>query len=313
MQLLQMTNTAVFENKELTELRKEALKIIAYFSVFNYPLSVSEINKFIRVPVPENELRIILKEEIEKGILITNGTYIGIGEPSQFENRTAGNLLFEQDWKKAQRYIRIISRAPYVRGVLVTGSMSKGYNYRGGDVDFLVITQPGRLWICRTLLVLYKKLFLLNSRKYFCINYFISSGKLEIEDKNMFTAVEISTAIPVYNTKYTDAFFETNAWVKNHLNSDGKLVEASAFTVGKENFKKATEFIFDNRVGNGIDQFCRKIHMRYWKWKYRKLPQNEVKNNIKNARDVSKYHPGSFRTKVLQAYEQKLHELQLVK
>ena len=78
---------------------------------------------------------------------------------------------------------KFISKFPYVRAILLSGSISKGYMDKDSDVDYFIITQPNRLWVTRLLLMLFKKIFLFNSRKVFCINYFVDSEKLEIEEK----------------------------------------------------------------------------------------------------------------------------------
>src|SRR4029453_8923510 len=93
----------------------------------------------------------------------------------------------------------LIASFPYVRCVCISGSLSKKYFDDTTDIDFFVITKPGRLWVCRTFLILFKKLFLLNSKKYFCINYFIDSDNLEIPDQNIFTATELTTLIPMHD------------------------------------------------------------------------------------------------------------------
>jgi predicted nucleotidyltransferase len=96
-------------------------------------------------------------------------------------------------WKLAGIVTHVIKRFPFVRGVFVTGSLSKNSSDSSSDLDFMVITRKGRLWIARTLLMLFKKIFLLNSYKYFCINFLLSEDNLEIEDKNVFTATEVMT------------------------------------------------------------------------------------------------------------------------
>ena len=108
---------------------------------------------------------------------------------------------------------RKIAKFPYVKGVCLSGALSKGFYDDDGDFDFFIITKPNRLWIARTILVLYKKIFLLNSKKYFCVNYFISTDKLEISEQNLFTATEIATLIPLYGTDTFKEFLEAkNPW-----------------------------------------------------------------------------------------------------
>ena len=82
------------------------------------------------------------------------------------------------------------------------------------DLDFFIITAPKRLWIARTLLVMYKRFFLFNSHKYFCVNYFVDEDHLEIEEKNLFTATELATVIPLYGQVHYTNLLKANPWLK---------------------------------------------------------------------------------------------------
>jgi len=118
-----------------------------------------------------------------------------------------------------------------------------------------VITTHNKLWICRTFLILYKKIFLLNSRKYFCVNYFISSEQLEIAEQNRFTATELNTLIPMQGKAHFEKFYTKNTWVKNYFskfNTDLNLVPDIKKTVV---FRKSIEVLFDNIVGDALDYF----------------------------------------------------------
>ena len=99
---------------------------------------------------------------------------------------------------KALRNARLIFHFPFTRAIMISGSLSKNYADEASDVDYFIIVKPGRLWIARTLLIIYKRIFLMNSKKYFCVNYFIDEDHLEIEEKNLFTAVELTTLIPIH-------------------------------------------------------------------------------------------------------------------
>ncbi|MEZ5195381.1 MAG: hypothetical protein R2764_02960 [Bacteroidales bacterium] len=84
---------------------------------------------------------------------------------------------------KAKRFSTFISNFPYVRGISLSGSLSKGYIGDDPDIDYFIITKENRLWLSCTMLIAFKKIFLFNSCKYFCVNYFIDTNNLEIEEK----------------------------------------------------------------------------------------------------------------------------------
>src|SRR4029453_17664939 len=92
-----------------------------------------------------------------------------IGRRREQEERAASRM------NKARRMSRFIGSFPFVRGVMLSGSIDKGVLDEDGDIDYFIITSPGRLWVARTLLILYKKIFLLNSRRDFCVNYFVDT------------------------------------------------------------------------------------------------------------------------------------------
>src|SRR5690606_39126981 len=103
---------------------------------------------------------------------------------------------------------------PFVAFVGISGSLSKGFAAADGDFDFFIITSANRLWICRTLLHLFKKLsFLAGAQHRFCMNYFIDISHAAIEERNRYTAIELSSLIPVCGLKVYQHFLSQNKWV----------------------------------------------------------------------------------------------------
>src|SRR5690606_18040183 len=117
-----------------------------------------------------------------------------------FLKRLVGADLAAEKMKEARRCADIIAGFPFVRGVYISGSLSKGYADEQSDIDFFIVVEKKRLWICRTLLHLFKKLtFLINRQHSFCMNYFLDESMLCLEEQNIFTATELYTLVPVYD------------------------------------------------------------------------------------------------------------------
>ena len=134
-------------------------------------------------------------------------------EESIIQNRKINEERAKKSDKKIKQYSKLICSFPFVENVCISGSLSKGILTADGDIDYFIICQPNRLWLCRTLLILYKKIFLLNSKKYFCVNYFIDTDTFVIPDKNIYTATEIATLIPINNISLFNRFVNENLWV----------------------------------------------------------------------------------------------------
>jgi hypothetical protein len=191
------------------------LKIILYFDVFSYPLKKDEILHYAGIGEDQKaEASTVLDFLCRKGFLnYANGFYF-IGDQGKVARREAGNAKARQRMNTAYRFSRIISWFPFVRAVMLSGSISKGFMAERDDIDYFIVVHPGRLWITRTLLTIFKKVFLLNSYRNFCINYFVDSDHLEIKERNRFTATELVFLVPVYNRSVYKEILAVNEWVK---------------------------------------------------------------------------------------------------
>jgi hypothetical protein len=216
---------------------------------------------------------------------------------------------------KYQRISHIVSSLiynhPFVKGILISGSLSKGSFSKKDDIDFFIIADPGRIWICKSFLMMFKKIFLLNSKRYFCINYFIDSDSLEIPDKNIFTATEIAFLIPVRNTRLCRDFFYANDWIYDFFpNLKVELTgcrETSDFVS-----KQLIERLLKGKAADRFDNWLMSLYRKRSVKKYYHSDGNQFPINIRNEKNVSKYHPNGFQNRILQNYSLKIAEFQTV-
>jgi len=197
-------------------LTQSIIRTLAYYDIFSYPLTTEEIyynlgNNHTSV----DEITVELKKLISSNVIFCKENFFQLKDDDNYVlRRRKGNELAEKRLKTARKVSGIISRFPFIRGILLSGSISKGFMEENSDIDYFVITHPNRVWFSRLALMLFKKIFLLNSRKNFCINYFVDSENLEIKEKNIFTATEIVTLLPTFGKNIYDEFYEKNFWVK---------------------------------------------------------------------------------------------------
>ena len=286
----------------------ESLKTILYFSIFKYPLKLEEIYSYYP-DKDRSKIEIELEHLIDKKIVIKNGDFYFSGCGSDcIEKRQKGNKMAAKAMIKARERGRLISKFPFVEAVGVSGSLSKGYYDNNSDIDFFVITKPGRLWIARTFLMLYKKIFLLNSRKYFCINYFMSSANLELEEKNRYTATEIKTLIPLEGRDMLEKFYAKNTWISNIFGTFSPDLGIVS-NIKKPLFTKFIQLLFNNAFGDIVDDIFEKITLRFWNMKFSYMNRDDFKLALKTTKDVSKHHPLNFQKKVIWSLNEKYEEL----
>ena len=286
------------------------LKPILYFSLFKYPLTEEEIFNFSKAESKE-QIKLDLMELVNDDIIYKiDNFYLTENNETLIKRRLEGNKMAKNIYQKALTVSRLISKFPYVEGVGISGSLSKGYYDDDGDIDFFIITSPKRLWIARTFLILYKKLFLLNSRKYFCVNYFISSNALEIEEKNIFTATELTTLLPMFGNGSFHKFYDKNKWVESYLPNKTVTDGLSKLNlVKKPTVTKITEYFLDSKMGDWLDTVFLRITYHKWKIKFNHLEERQFNVAMKSTKNISKHHPLNFQRKVIDRLNNRYDEL----
>ena len=287
----------------------EALKTILYFSIFNYPITQEEVYRFSQAEC-QQDIEKQLEHLTTKNIISKSGSYYSYeGDLNCIKRREKGNKMAQDIMPKACKVAKFITKFPYVKSVSLSGSLSKGYYDEDGDIDFFIITEPKRLWIARTLLILYKKLFLLNSKKYFCVNYFISNDNLLVEEQNRFTATELLTLIPITGKRCFKKFVSTNAWAKTYLPNLDINYSHKIANLKKPWVSRTVETICNNPFGDTLDHFFKSITIKKWQSKFRYLSKEELHIALKSTNTVSKHHPQNFQKKVIHSLNGKYLEV----
>ena len=304
-----MTATALTALECSTE--RAVLNVLVYFELFSYPLTAQEVFHYCSEPfATEKVVAEKLQNLVSQGIVYKNEIYFqSVKNDSWVLNRLECNQRADSFLPIARRQAKFIGKFPYVRGVFVSGSLSKHSMRIDSDIDFFIITAPGRLWLTRTLLILFKKIFLFNSHKYFCVNYFIDTDHLAIEEQNRFTATETVTLLPLYGREYFDAFCDANTWAwvqyPNFLrrNTEGVPFHSKGF------LKKMLEKMLLGRIGTWLDEKAMRLTLGFWQRKFKHLDKDTFEVALKSRRYVSKHHPLHFQQKVLEHFEARVREL----
>lgn len=286
------------------------LQTLVYFNIFSYPLSKKELHLFARESLTSTELDTALEKLLAQNIIYKiNDFYLLENNPDWVNRRLKGNEKAKAVLKKAQKNARFISQFPFVNGVFISGSMSKGFLDEEGDVDYFIITKPNRLWVARTCLIAYKKIFLLNSRKYFCVNYFVDDDSLEIKEKNLFTATEIYTIMPMVNESLFKNFYSTNDWVSSFYPTMGKVHENNILPLKKNAFATFVQWLMKGNFGEFLDKRFMRMTLKRWNKKFKTYTNEEFELLFRSERRVSKHHPSNYQKMVLETYQNKLESI----
>lgn len=296
---------------DLTAVQATVLRTLAYFDIFHHPLTLPELKRFAEGATPaRHELIEALHHLEERGLVQCHDGHWALRDTRRAViERARSEARAKARMPKAITMSRLIARFPFVRAVFISGSLSKGCMTPDGDIDFFIITAPGRLWVARTLMVLYKKLFLLNSHRDFCVNYFLDTEHLTVEDRNRFTAMEVVTLLPMYGNGTTEAFFERNAWAFR-MNPGSRPRSSLEVAEGHAPLKRRMERWLGGTMGEVLDEWCMKATWRFWNWKFRSMDRRTFELALRTRTYVSKHHPRNFQQRVLDGLHRRITELE---
>jgi hypothetical protein len=199
-------------------LERAIVQAVAYADVFDYPLTADEVHRYlIGVPASRGSVHSALTDaRLIPEVLSRSGRYFSLtGRETTVETRRARASTAADYWRCAVRYGHLIGNMPFVRMVAVTGALAMD-NVADGDIDYLVITEPGRLWLCRALVVGLVRTAALRGVE-LCPNYFLSEQALVLSERNLFTAHEVAQMVPLCGIETYQRLRALNRWTDTYL------------------------------------------------------------------------------------------------
>src|SRR5207244_5456203 len=113
-----------------------------------------------------------------------DGFYTLPGRESLVAVRHRRAAIAARLWPAALAYARVIAGLPFVRMVAVTGSLAWHNVDDGGNIDYLIVTAPDHLWVCRWLTAALNRAARLEGAR-ICPHYVITTRSLTFADRSL--------------------------------------------------------------------------------------------------------------------------------
>lgn len=212
------------------ELEKSILRTLAYADLFYFPLKIQELSRFLITPAAadgEDLFRLTKQLTVEGKVGQSGGYYFLPGRSWLVKIRQEREVISGHKIKSVAGIIKILGAGSWVKLVAITGALSY-YNSRlGDDVDVMIITKPGRLWLTRLVVFLVLKLLgrKENGRQRpgpnrLCINLWSDTENLAVpeDERDLVVASDTGHLLPMVNKDGTyEKFVEANLWIKSFL------------------------------------------------------------------------------------------------
>ena len=221
------------------------LHTVAYADIFDYPLTVEEVHRYLEVPAPLARVGAVVANGATRsgrlGWRVWDG-YVSLpGREEIVHVRRHREQRAQALWPPALRYASLIASFPFVRMVALTGSLALDNADDGTDLDYLLVTAPDRLWLCRSFLLIIVR-WARRRGDVVCPNYLVSERALALEQRNLFVARELAQMVPLFGLDVYDRMRAANGWSRAYLpNADGpppptlraRALQGEAWRIGR--------------------------------------------------------------------------------
>lgn len=260
-------------------LRESIFKTLAFFDAQDMALTLVELRDYLVAPSP-GEVGVPQKarsgfrgipegreaeggersqlSEIEKVITIDlkakvhcrKGFYFLAGREHLVSLRQQRYQVSLPRFEKCKKYLRPLRLMPYVRAVALSGSQALLASDEDSDIDLFIIVKKNRIWLVRALVSLYFQI--LGQRRYgqninnrFCLNHYVSEDWEITWDRNLYTAVEYASLLPVVGREELKKFWRKNFWIREYLAEPILEEQNKFFQVEPSLFQKSLEWVLD--------------------------------------------------------------------
>jgi hypothetical protein len=239
------------------------LRTILYADVFQFPLRLTEIHRFLihdeATPLAEIEACLQASPNLNSVLHCEAGYYCLKGGQALLDKRQERENHTKLLMNSAYRYGKWFAAIPFVRMVALTGALAvRNPASLQDDFDYMLVTSAGRVWTARLFAVVVVRLVRFLGRE-LCPNYVLADNQLLQKRQDTFIAHEIAQMQPIYGAEIYRLMLQENAWAKAYLPN------LDAYEGKSENalpVKKALEWLLGGWFGNRLEQweYKRKQH-----------------------------------------------------
>jgi hypothetical protein len=297
--------------------KQAVLATLAYFDIFQYPLTIDEATKFLyKLEPDQHHVEMTLNES---RLVTKRGSYYQLAGPQDhITTRHDRELIGKHLWKRVNRFRWAFNITPFIELVAVCNNLSISNTSESSDIDLLVITKPGQMFISRIILTFWLQLF--GVRRHgnkvagrFCLSFYATEGTLkceEIEKKpyDLYLAYWLQTLEPVSGSRlvYEKILDDNEDWAKKFfkrrlLYNMHHFKDSPAWAT---RLQKWQEKILNTKWGQKLEDKLSTWQLKRSKDKQAQLELEET--DVIITKDLLKFHNVDKRNEIYETWMGKL-------
>lgn len=287
-------------------MERAILRTLCYHDIFDYPLLSSEVWRFLitRRKTKERDIQKTLRlmKADRKQIEANRDCYYLRGRKEIVSLRKRREKYSRKKLLIAKKVAKFLRWVPAIKMIGMTGAVSIGNAEKNDDIDLLIITSSGRLWLTRILAVLLMEVLGKRRRPTdkkvadkICLNIFLDENHLKMPKgkRNLFVAHEIEQMKVLYQKDNVyQKFLKENRWVRRYL---ANSVNTRQVTRDKKKEKRILLHLLDF-----FEKFAYRLQLKYMK---SKMTKEQVSLHF------AFFHPEDVGERVMRKYRQKYEKI----
>lgn len=293
------------------EIKKAIWKTVAFFDIFDFPLSEFELWQFLPIKCDFAELSSILEktEKLEK----KRGFYFLPGRDEIIRIRQRRYNYADAKFKKTLKVIGLFRLIPWIKMIAI-GNIIGPHNLKNeSDVDFFIISEKNRIWASRFLCVLIAELFGLRPKKdnfknKICLSFFVDEDNQSLEkfhlknlDFDIYFIYWLANLSPVFERGGAyQGLLAKNLWLRDRLPNwqPVNLTDLRKLSALNKRHVKFINFFYDK-----FEKFTKLLSLKMMNKELKKC-QKDATNIIIND-GILKLHIKDRRKEIYDIWRQK--------
>jgi len=287
--------------------KQAVLATLAYFDLFEVPLTRNEISEYLFfAEADEEKIDIYLRES---PLIHFYDGYYGLQKyPIFFQNFFEKQKASKEYWKRVRRYQWLFSICPFIELIAVCNSLPIRDIREDSDIDLFVVAKSGHLFTARVFLTLFTSIFRIRrhgakTRKRFCLSFYVTEKAFKLDEiartpYDIYLAYWIKTLEPISGDYkvYESMLKENEKWLEPYFT---RLSRHKRFFRSPQTWQKKWKARFEKFfLHPKWEKRFRKWQMKRSQEKYRQLAdptgtiinENMLKFHDKDVRDQIRHN-----------------------
>ncbi|MDX9893485.1 MAG: hypothetical protein RB292_03660 [Patescibacteria group bacterium] len=317
------------EIKKYSELETAILKTLAFFDIFDYPLTLLELYKWL-YQAPANVKFSDLAESFESANLAgiidhQSGFYFFPGRSNIVRTRLNRYRIAEGKFSIALKLAAWLRPIPFIRMVAVCNNAAYDNANDQSDIDFFIVIKSGRIWLTRFLVTTLASLlrFRRHGRKItdrVCLSFYLTDDHLNLSAVALkpfdpYLVYWSATLAPIYGLDTYRRFIKDNAWLVPWLPNISGVNLAGRRQVTDSRLTLFVRRTWEGLLGGFLGDWCSAI-LKFVQLKKMQLNKTSVASQPDTRVIVSdvmlKFHEGDKRAQYYELWLRRLQSLEIL-